>query len=184
MANYLLAYLGLPLSRAPKLGLVSHVLGAGLLVAGVIAILFDAILRRPATRLHLIGIGLIIIALGVAFLAAIGRVDIEQEVKLPVRYSILVGLLHIGLLALVLPFLARLATTSQRQIALLGAGTALAGTLLVLQIISGRYAIIDTGLLTNAIAHFEQTGQNEPGMERLFPNPVLADRVLTELQHR
>jgi hypothetical protein len=183
MANYLFAYLGLPLSRSSELDLVSRGLGAGLLVAAVIAILFDVILRRPATRLHLIGICLIIIGLGVAFLAAIGRVDIEQEVKLPVRYSILVALLHIGLLALALPFLARFATTSQRQIAVLGGGTALAGTLLVLQIISGRYAIIDSRLLTNAIVHFEQTGQNESGMERLFPNPVLANRVLTEIRN-
>jgi multisubunit Na+/H+ antiporter MnhF subunit len=151
-------------------------------VVAAIAVLFDAIQQRPATRLHLIGIGLIIVTVGIAFLAAIGRVDIEQEVKLPVRYSVLVALLHVGLLALALPCLARLATTPQRRIGLLGAGTVLAGMLLVLQIVSGRYAIIDSGLLTNAIAHFEQTGQNEPGMERLFPNPVQAVRVLTEMR--
>jgi hypothetical protein len=181
MANYLLAFLGLPLSRASELSLVARALGAALLVAAVIAILFDAIQRRPATRLHLIGIGLIIIALGVAVLAAIGRVDIDQEVKLPVRYSILVALLHIGLLALALPFLVRLATTLQRQITLLSGGTVLAGMLLVLQIMSGRYAIIDSGLIRNALTRFEQTGQVEPGMERLFPDPIFAYRALKEL---
>jgi hypothetical protein len=183
IADYLLAYLGLPLSRAPQLSLVARALGATLLAAAVIAIVYDATLRRPATRLRLLGIGLIISALGVAFLAATGRVDIEQEVKLPVRYSILVAPLHIGLLALLLPFLGRLATTSQRQIALLSAGTAFAGVLLVMQIISGRYAIIDSALIRNAIARFEQTGQIEPGMERLFPDPIQANRVLMELQN-
>jgi hypothetical protein len=114
-------------------------------------------------------------------LAAIGRVDIDQEVKLPVRYSILVALLHIGLLALALPFLVRFATTLQRQITLLSGGTALAGMLLVLQIMSGRYAIIDSGLIRNALTRFEQTGQVEPGMERLFPDPIFAYRALKEL---
>lgn len=183
MADYLFAYLGLPLSRSPELGLVARGLGAALLAAALIAILYDAILRRPATRLHLIGIGLIIVALGAAFLAAIGRVDIEQEVKMPVRYSMLVAPLHIGLLALVLPFLARLATTLHRQIALLGAGTALAGMLLLLQIVSGRSAMLASSSIANTIARFEETGVVEPGMERLFPYPVLADRVLTELRN-
>jgi hypothetical protein len=75
MVDYLLAYLGLPLSRVPEFGLVARALGAALLAVAAIAILYDAIVR-PTTRLHLIGIGLIIVAL-----AAIGRVDIEQEVR-------------------------------------------------------------------------------------------------------
>jgi hypothetical protein len=182
MGDYLLAYLGLPLSRAPGLGLLARALGAGLLLAAVIAILFDAALRRSATRLHLIGIGLMIFALGTAFLAVTGRVDVEQEVKLPVRYSILVAPLHIGLLALILPLLAHLATTSQRQIALLGAATAIAGMLVVMTIVSGRYAMIDSAVIRNAIARFEQTGQVEAGMERIYPDPILAHRMLTELR--
>lgn len=102
---------------------------------------------------------------------------------MPVRYSMLVAPLHIGLLALVLPFLARLATTLHRQIALLGAGTALAGMLLLLQIVSGRSAMLASSSIANTIARFEETGVVEPGMERLFPYPVLADRVLTELRN-
>jgi hypothetical protein len=183
MADYLLAYLGLPLSRAPGLGFMARALGAVLLAAAIIAILCDAILLRLATRLHRVGVGLIIVALGTAFLVTLGRVDIEQEVKLPVRYAIFVAPLHIGLLALVLPFLARLATTPRRQIILLGAGTALAGILLLLQIFSGRSAMIVSSSIANTIARFEETGVVDPGWERLFPNVGQADRVLMELRN-
>src|SRR5262249_37768643 len=55
-ADYLLAYLGLPLSRVSALGVTARALGAVLLAAAIIAILYDAILRRPATRLHLVGV--------------------------------------------------------------------------------------------------------------------------------
>jgi len=183
MADYLFAYLGLPFSRVSEVGLAARVLGAALLVVAVIAILWDTILRRPATRLHLIGIGLIIVALGAAFLAAIGRVDIEQEVQVPYRYGIFVALLHIGLLALALPFFARLAITRRRRITLLGAGTAFAGMLVVLQIVSGRHVTIVANSIDNAVARYEETRVLEPGMERLFSNLPQADRVLTELRN-
>jgi len=183
MADYLFAYLGLPFSRVSEVGLAARVLGAALLVVAVIAILWDTILRRPATRLHLIGIGLIIVALGAAFLAAIGRVDIEREVQVPYRYGIFVALLHIGLLALALPFFARLAITRRRRITLLGAGTAFAGMLVVLQIVSGRHVTIVANSIDNAVARYEETRVLEPGMERLFSNLPQADRVLTELRN-
>ena len=95
----------------------------------------------------------------------------------------LIAPLQIGLLALVLPFLARLATTPQRQIALLGAGTALAGVLLLLQIVSGRSAMIISSSIANTIARFEEKGVVDPGWERLFPNVGQADRVLMELRN-
>jgi hypothetical protein len=101
----------------------------------------------------------------------------------PFRYAIFVALLHIGLLALVLPFFARLATTPQRQITLLGAGTAFAGMLVLMQIVSGRHAMIVSTSIANAIARYEETRVLEPGMERLFSNLPQADRVLTEIHN-
>jgi hypothetical protein len=183
MADYLLAYLGLPLSRQPELGFMARGLGGVLLLGGLIAIIRDAILRGPTTRLYRFGIGLIMIALGIAFLVALGRVDIEQEVKVPVRYAVFVAPLHIGLLAVALPHLAQLATRSKRQIALLGAGATLAAILLVLQVAAGRSAIIVSTSIANAIARFEETGLVEPGWEQLYPDVGQAKRVLTELNN-
>jgi hypothetical protein len=79
MADYLLMYLGLPLSRAPALGVPARILGAALLAAGFGAIWHDATLPRPASRLHRIAIGLIMAALAAAFLAAAGRADLQAE---------------------------------------------------------------------------------------------------------
>jgi hypothetical protein len=123
------------------------------------------------------------IALGIAFLVALGRVDIEQEVKVPVRYAVFVAPLHIGLLAVALPHLAQLATRSKRQIALLGAGATFAAILLVLQVAAGRSAIIVSTSIANAIARFEETGLVEPGWEQLYPDVGQAKRVLTELNN-
>jgi hypothetical protein len=100
MADYLLAYLGLPLSRAPELGFLARGLGAVLLSAAVVAILFDAILH-PVTRLHRVGIGLIIVALGIALLISLGRVDQAQEVTVPVRYAVFAAPLHTVCLLLI-----------------------------------------------------------------------------------
>ena len=182
MADYLLAYLGLPLSRAPELGFLARGLGAVLLSAAVVAILFDAILH-PVTRLHRVGIGLIIVALGIALLITLGRVDQAQKVTVPVRYAVFVAPLHIGLLALILPFLARLATTAQRQIALLSTGTTLAGVLLLLQIIPGRFAITTYSSVASSIARFEETGVVDPGWQHLYSNVDQANRVLMELRN-
>jgi hypothetical protein len=121
------------------------------------------------------------VALAIAFLAALGRVDIDQEVTVPVRYAVFVAPLHIGLLALVLPVFAGVAVTPQRQIALLSAGAALAGVLLLMQIVPGSNAISAYRSVASSIAHFERSRVIEPGSKYLFPDPALADRVLRDL---
>ena len=102
---------------------------------------------------------------------------------MPVRYAVFVAPLHIGLLALILPFLARLATTAQRQIALLSTGTTLAGVLLLLQIIPGRFAITTYSSVASSIARFEETGVVDPGWQHLYSNVDQANRVLMELRN-
>jgi hypothetical protein len=76
----------------------------------------------------------------------------------------------------------RLATTAQRQSALLATGTMLAGVLLLLQIIPGRFAITTYRSVASSIARYEESGVIEPGREYLFPDAALANRVLGELR--
>ena len=183
MLDYLLAYLGLPLSRAPGLGLPARVLGGVLLAAGGIAVLRDVVAPRPATRLHRFVVGLVIVALVAAFLAAIGRVDLEAEVKVPVRYALLVAPLHIGLLALALPFLTTRAVTYARRVALLGGASVFAAGLLVLQIMAGRAAVTASDAIATTLDRYDD-GLREPGMERVvFPDLAEADRILTALRY-
>jgi hypothetical protein len=186
MADYLLVYLGLPLSRAPGLGLPARLLGGVLLVTGAVAIVRDMVSPKDDTRLHRIGIGLVMAALAAAFLAAVGRVDLDPDVKVPVRYALMVAPLHIGLLALALSALARRTSSVQagaqrRQVVCLAIGAALAAVLLLLQVMAGRSAVIASGAIATTLDHY-QAGFRDPGMERVvFPDLAEADQISAAL---
>lgn len=183
MLDYLLAYLGLPLSRAPELGPAARVLGAVLLLAGTAAVVRDAATARPKVRLHRLGTSLVLVALGSALLAAAGRVDLEPEVKVPVRYAILVAPLHIGLLALALSWRGA-AGTPRRQAGLLGGAAGLAAALLVLQVLGGRSAVAASDAISATLRRYND-GAREPGMERVvFPDLAEAGRITAALRQR
>jgi hypothetical protein len=182
MADYLLMYLGLPISRAPALGVPARILGAGLLAAAAAVVWHDATLPRPAPRLYRFAIGMIMAALAAAFLAAAGRVDLEADVKVPVRYAVMLAPLHVGLLALALPYLANRATTPRRQIVLLGSATLFAGALITLQIGEGRSAIAESTAMSATLDRYD-AGIRDSAVQRLvFPNLATADRVIRTLR--
>jgi hypothetical protein len=183
-ADDLLMYLGLPLSRAPALGVPARILGAALLAAGLAAIWHDATLPCPASRLHRIAIGLIMAGIAAAFLAAAGRADLQAEVKVPVRYAVMVAPLRIGLLALALPFLVARATTPRRQMALLAVATFSAAVLILLQIGEGRSAIAVSEAIAATLDRYD-AGVRARGMERVvFPDLATADRVTATLRRK
>ena len=179
MLDYLLATLGLPLSRAPGLGAASRALGAVLLIVGAVTLLRDTFTARPKTRLHRFGTGLVMVALATALLAAIGRVDLEPEVKVPVRYAVLIAPLHVGLLALALEWGA---SRPRRQGGFLAAAAGLAAALLVLQVFGGRSAVLAADVIAATLDRYD-AGVREPGMERVvFPDLAEADRITAALR--
>jgi hypothetical protein len=181
MGDYLLVYLGLPLSRAPGLGLPARVLGGMLLAAGGIVVVRDIVSSRCATRLDRIGVGLVLAALAAAILAAVGRVDLEPEVKVPIRYVVMVAPLHIGLLALALPFLVSYARTLRREVLVLSAASVFAAILLALQFLAERPAAAAADAIVTTLDRY-YAGIREPGMQRVvFPDLAVADRVLAAL---
>jgi hypothetical protein len=115
LADYFIAFLGLPLTRAPALATAGRVVGVAFLLTGISAVgiaTFSSRLRAPLDRA---AVGLIMLALGSAALAALGRSDLVSEV--PVRYTIFVTALHVGLLYLLLPRAVRIfATPSARAL--------------------------------------------------------------------
>ncbi len=182
MGEYLITYLALPLSRADWLRLTSLALGGLLLPAGSAVVLYYTMWRRPATRLQRQAVAWVIVAFAAAALAAVGRVDQEANVRIPVRYALLVAPLHLGLLALALPLLAGLADRLRRQAALLGVALALAGGLLALQVLMGRAAMTVTDDMHGMIDRYN-AGVREPGMEKLiFPDLTEAERILARLR--
>lgn len=140
LAHYFLAFLGLPFSREPALDLAGSTIGASLLIAGLSAILWSVFSTRAKSSSDQIGVGLIILGLGAAALATIGRADMLEEVRIPVRYTIFVSALCVGFLYLLLPRSARRFPTPGRHLSVGILGVIIAALLLVQQIVVGRAA--------------------------------------------
>ncbi len=182
MADYLLAYLGLPLSRAPGLELPGRLLGSLLLAAGLCVVIRDAIAPRLAGRLHRLGVGLILAGLAAACLAVAGRVDLTQDVKLPLRYVVMVAPLHVGLLIVALLWLARHGVTVRRQAGVLAGACAFSAFLLIFQVLSGLMVVAASDAIAATLDRYD-AGIREPGMRRIvFPDLAVADRVLAEVR--
>jgi len=111
-ADYFLAYLGLPWSRAYGLG--GRMVGATLFGLALIALLRKG--GAGSTRAERVALGLILFSLGTAVLAALGRRDIAEAVVVPGRYNLLVAPLKIGLVMLALPSLERMWTVRPRVV--------------------------------------------------------------------
>jgi hypothetical protein len=73
MLDYLLRFLGLPWSHAASLVWVARIIGAFILVTGLGVILLRSFLEPPRGRLDRIALGMLLFALLIAVLAAIGR---------------------------------------------------------------------------------------------------------------
>lgn len=182
MFEYFLTYLALPLSRERSFAILTRALGAVLLCMAVIVILRDALSPRPPTRLQRIAAGLIIAGLASGLLAAVGRVDIDAEVKVPVRYALLVSPLQIGLLATMWPWLARRAVMLRREAAMLTATVALCWALVAAQVVEGLSAVAVSDEIRTTVEH-SNGAEAGPGMVQVgFPDPAVIQRVRSALR--
>lgn len=164
--NYLLTFLGLPLTRAGALAIPGRMLGAVLLAAGLWAVVWRGLLRPPTSRLERIAVALIMFSLGAAVMASVGRTGVVEQdgVLVPVRYSVLVTPLYIGLLWLVAPLLERHWRTSTSGRATVAAGLMAASVLLLmLQVAVGQAAAARTREMRETIARFV-AGQTDAAM--------------------
>jgi hypothetical protein len=177
IGDYLLTYMGLPWTRASALAVVGRLIGAILLVVGVASIVRRGVLRPPASRLERIAISLIMFSLATAALAAIGRVDERADVEVPVRYSVYLAPLHVGLLCLVLPWVSgRWRVLNHRRISQVTVLT-VASLLLVQQVAAGRAAAATTQTITATIDRFIG-GKRDPQMTRFVSSDLnYADQV-------
>lgn len=180
MADYFIAVLGLPLTRAPSLAVAGRLVGAALFLAGSIAVLRFSITGEKPTRLDRIGVAFILLSFGVAAAAAIARVDVEPDVRVPVRYTVLIAPLHVGLLYLIVPRLAQ-GAAAMRQRAWLAAGAAVALMLIVQQIAIGRAAVQTARELTRTIERFYR-GERSSDMRVVFPDLGEAERIVARMR--
>jgi hypothetical protein len=164
MLEYLLTYMGLPWTRAAPLAAPGRVLGGVLLIICVSVVLSRGLLRPMGDRLERLAVGLMLFSLASAVL---GRVDVDEEVKVPVRYAVFVAPLHVALLWLIVPWLTRqwLMRTRRR---LLEAGMfACALMLLVQQVVAGQAAVMRTRVMVTEIERF-MAGERDADMTKII----------------
>jgi hypothetical protein len=184
LMNYFLAFLGLPFSRQPAFGATGRVIGAALFLAGLAAVLMATFSGRLSGRLDRVAIGMILLAFGSACLAAVGRGDIIDEVKVPVRYTMFTTTLQAGLLCIILPRVVRHREIASVRILQCSAGLFLALVLLILQVIIGHSAVQIAGPISRNADCFAQGAQAGPVSPVVIRWPEEGQRVLTALREQ
>ena len=179
--DYLITFLGLPWTRADALAIPGRIAGSLLLVAGAGVVIRRGIIRRPTERLEIVSVALIMFSLGSAVLAALGRPGVSpSEILVPVRYSVLLTPLHVGLLFMASPVLNRLWSTRARWPALASAIAAAAVLLVVQQVAAGEAAVAITRHMRATIARFE-AGYSDPSMTTVILSDLEQARRELEL---
>ena len=164
-ANYLFTYMGLPWTREPALHVPGRLLGALLFVTGAGVVFWRGFRHAPSGRLERIAIAMTMFSLASAVLATIGRADVPESggVLVPVRYSVLLIPLHVGLLWIASPFLNRLwigrAWSSAVSLGLAGVCAAL----LLQQVAAGAAAVSNVQRIRATIERF-LAGQTDADM--------------------
>ena len=178
---YLLAYLGLPVSRLPGAPWAGQVLGAVLFVAGIGSAAFVTFRVRSPSRLERVSSCMILFAIGSATLAAAGRADFAGVVDVPLRYAVLIAPLHVGLLGIALTTLLR----SPRMPAVLPllCGVAVAAILLLQQGLLGRHEVDVAASARRAVEQF-YAGARDPETEQVvYPGAIqTADSIVSRLR--
>jgi hypothetical protein len=162
---------GLPLSRAPVLAPAGATLGGALIAAGFLALIWPP----HAQSSRRVAQALIVAGLAGAILVAAGRAAVEAPDQLPVRYTILLLPLHLGLL---LTAFGVLRDHPARARTILPAGAGLAIALLIMNGAAVAPAI-RIATARRAVLQRFYGGARDPAMTAtVFPDLATADRIL------
>ncbi|MEQ1897427.1 MAG: hypothetical protein ABL971_08580, partial [Vicinamibacterales bacterium] len=181
MADYLITYLGLPWTRAGALALTGKGIGALLLVASVASCLWWGVVRPAESRLDRLAVSLVAFSLATAVLAALGRSGVDADPRVPVRYSVFVALMHVGLLFLAWPrVVARWGTVAQLR--LVQAGVVVAALILTAQqYASGQAAVATTQAMRATLARFAAGEETDDMKSVVYVDLGLARRDLNAI---
>jgi hypothetical protein len=183
LTDYFFAFLGLPFTRDPRLEKIGRLFGIILFLAGLSAALLATFSNRLNTRIDRIAVGMILLAIGAAALAALGRSDMIEEVKVPVRYTIFATMLHAGLLCILLPWATRIPTVRNESV-ISAIGLSFVVTLLILQVFIGRAAIAIADTISRDADCFAQGAQHGSVSQIVTRWPEDASKVLVALRRQ
>jgi hypothetical protein len=182
MAIYLVTYAGLPWTRSASLQPAAQLAGALVMAIGVVAMIRVGVFQRDVSRLERFAIALLAFTIGTGLLAAMGRVDVEGDVLVPVRYSVFVAPLHVGLVTLAANYFLRRWQPVARRASINVAMTVAALALLVQQIVAGQAAVATTTAMRATIRQFVE-GETTPEMrEVIFDDLNQARRDLNRIR--
>lgn len=175
-ADYFVAYLGLPWVRAS--GVLGRVIGVALLAASLYAIV-----RRggPDAPVHeRTAVGFILVSLGTAAMAALGRRDIADAIDVPLRYAVFMNPLHVGLMVLALPTATRVWEARPRLVEAALAAAMVA--LLAQQMLIGQVAAAAAARTRSVIAAFHRAERPPEAAQVVHPNLAHAAQMYTTLR--
>ncbi len=154
MADYLVTYMGLPWTRSAALAVVGKGIGALLLIVSVVSCVWWGVVRPATSRLDRIGLSLVALAVATAVLAVAGRSGVDADLRVPVRYSVFVALMHVGLLCVLGPRLLAWCRTAQARRLVYCGAVAVAVMLVAQQVVSGRAAVATTQSMRATLQRF------------------------------
>ena len=182
MADYFLLYCSAPWSLMRILKPARLAIGAIAALVGVVWIARGPRRTGPAGRIERIGLDLIAFALITAAMAAIGRVDENPEIAVPVRYAIFMSAFDVGVVCVLVARMTQDWPVSRGRA--MTAALAMAALLLGQQVAAGASLIRSSAHVRAVIAAFD-SGRRTPEMLRLIhPDLGFAARVTKEYRRR
>ncbi|GGC26403.1 hypothetical protein HW511_06395 [Asaia siamensis] len=180
MIAYAGIFLGLPFSRLAALALPAMVFGLCLGLVALAVLVNDCLRRKTATRASLVSTGLILIGLGVALMASLGRLNENVELIAPARYALYVVLLHAGLIMRALVWLrSRPCCVGQAD---LKTATGFALLLVLFQMASGLAGVRAASDLRAVVLSWQPGMQDARYVKLIFPELSYAVKVHQEVE--
>ncbi len=183
MATYLVSYVGLPWTRSAALLPIGRLIGAILFTVAAAAVVWIGLFKQKVDRLQRIAVMLLAFSLASAVLAAIGRVDLEDTLRVPVRYAVFVLPLHVGLLFLTWPTLCRAWIAPARRVIIERVAISIACVLILQQIMSGQAAAATARSMRGTIQRFVE-GETDAEMTTVIYIDLAQARRDLDTMHR
>jgi hypothetical protein len=182
MIQYFVVYAGMPWSAVRLFSHFRLAVGLATIVIGAVVLWRGSRRGGAAGRLERVGLDLILFALITAAMAALGRVDENAAVVVPVRYAVFMSAFQVGVICVLAPALAErwARLKSYAGLAALAVGVAL----LAQQAAAGSSLLRTSHYIRSEIAAF-QAGARRPEMRQLIhPDFNVAAQVQAECRRR
>jgi hypothetical protein len=181
MFDYAIRFLGLPWSHLHQLVWPSRLVGLCLLGLGGYLLVDDGLSATATPRLQRVGLALVLFVLLLAAAAVSARADVAEDREMPIRYTLLVVLAHVGFLLFALPLLQRV-WDGPRRLLLQCAMLTFAVALVCQQVIAGKYAVQEANRYKEAWTRFA-AGEWSPDMlHYVYPDRDAAQAMVARLR--